>query len=170
MTTEKNEQANLPPLKNEEMLEKPKEEKRVSHEEPKLLNDQKMNELTNDLKRLQAEFQNYKRRVDREKEDMITFANANLITQLLVVVDEFEIALQHVKDKGIEMVYINFLSLLRANGLKEMNDEKFDPYRHEAVKQVEGDEDGRIVEILKKGYVLNGNVIRHALVVVSKKR
>ena len=55
-------------------------------------------------------------------------------------------------------------------GLREMENKTFDPYKHEAVKQIDGEEDGKIVEVLKKGYMLNDMVLRHALVVVSKKR
>ena len=166
----KEKQEELPANKKEELLDTPKEEEKIWHEERKLLPHQKIDELTNDLKRVQAEFQNYKKRVDKEREEMTKIATANIIRQLLTIIDELEIALQHVKDKGIEMVYANLLSLLKSYGLREMENKTFDPYKHEAVKQIEGEEDGKIVEVLKKGYMLNDMVLRHALVVVSKKR
>ncbi len=158
------------PHKKEELLAEPKEEEKIEHKEDKLLPHKKIDELTNDLKRVHAEFQNYKKRVDKEREEITKIATANIIRQLLTIVDELEIALQHVKDKGIEMVYANLLSLLKSYGLREMENKTFDPYKHEAVKQIDGEEDGKIVEILKKGYMLNDMVLRHALVVVSKKR
>lgn len=154
-----------------EMFEKPREQEKISHQEQKLLEHKKqVEELTNDLKRLQAEFENYKRRVEKEKEEMKKQANAEIIKSLLIIVDELEIAIQHVKDKGIEMIHSNLILTLKTYGLHEMNDKKFDPYKHEAIKQVDDAEDGKIVEVLKKGYVLNNSVIRPALVVVSRKK
>ncbi|MFH2106693.1 MAG: nucleotide exchange factor GrpE [Candidatus Micrarchaeota archaeon] len=152
-----------------ELLEKQKEEL-IEHKEQKLLSNKKVDELTNDLKRVMAEFDNYKKRSEKEKFEFARIANAEIIKQLLNVLDELEITMQHVKDKGVEMVYANLVAILKANGLVEMNDKKFDPYKHEAIKQVEGDDEGKIIETIKKGYTLNGVVLRHALVIVSKKK
>jgi molecular chaperone GrpE len=152
-----------------ELLETQKEEL-IAHTEQKLLTNQKVDELTNDLKRVMAEFDNYKKRNERERFEFARIANAEIVKQLLNVLDELEITMQHVKDKGVEMVYANLVAILKSNGLVEMNDKKFDPYKHEAIKQVEENEEGRIVETIKKGYILNGVVLRHALVIVSKKK
>ena len=128
---------------------------------------EKIDELTNDLKRVQAEFENYKKRVEKEKQEFIKLSNALLIKQLLDVLDEMETTSKHVKDKGLEMVYENFIKVLKSQGLEEMKYEKFDPLKHEAIKQAEGQE-GKIIEVVKKGYMINGVVLRHALVIVGK--
>ena len=85
-------------------------------------------ELTEDLQRLQAEFENYKKRVDKEKEDFLKYAKASIIDKLLPVLDSFEIALKNDKDhakfkKGMEMIYAQFFSLLESEGLRPIKAE-----------------------------------------------
>ena len=131
-------------------------------------------ELEEHLKRLQAEFENYKKRIAKENEHLTLNASASLIQKLLPTLEAFEAALSSEKmdketEKGIKMVYESLVDVLKREGLEEMKDEKFDPFRHEVVRQVEGKEDGKIVEVIKKGYLLNGKILRHALVVITKK-
>jgi len=136
--------------------------------------EKKESEIEEQLKRLQAEFENYKKRIAKENEHLTLNASASLIQKLLPTLEAFEAALSSEKmdketEKGIRMVYGSFIDVLEKEGLEEMKDEKFDPFRHEVVRQIEGKEDGKIVEVVKKGYLLNGKILRHALVVITKK-
>ena len=136
-----------------------------------------IDELTDTLKRLQAEFENYKKRVDREKTDFVKFAHANIVAQMLPVLDSFEIALKNIRDKekfveGIKIIFAQFHSILEAEGLKPIKTEweKFDPYKHEVLMKEESDKpEGTILEEFQKGYMLNNKVLRFSKVKVSGK-
>ena len=154
-------------------LPKKEKEKLIKHDEVKELEGpEKVKDLEDRLLRLAADFDNFKKRAEREHGMIKETSNASLLLKILGIMDEFEIALKHEGDnefkKGIEMIYNKMEAILKEEGVEEMNDEKFDPHKHEAVRQVEG-EDGKIVEIVQKGYLLRGKVLRHAKVVVGKK-
>lgn len=164
-------------------MEKDKEnEEKENKTEPKAKkpNDKEIIvELTETLQRLQAEFENYKKRVDKEKEEFVKFANADFIQKLLIVIDTFEIALRHkVEDKerfvkGMEMIYAQLMLILQAEGLRPIDalEKKFDPYIHEVMlKEKSEKEDGIILEELQKGYMLDDRVLRHSKVKVSEKQ
>ncbi|MBI2650360.1 nucleotide exchange factor GrpE [Candidatus Woesearchaeota archaeon] len=138
---------------------------------------QKIDELTDTLKRLQAEFENYKKWNSKEKTEFVKYAHADVISQLLPVLDSFEIALKNTSDKekfveGIKIIYAQFHSILEAEGLKPIKatGEKFDPYRHEVLMKEESDKpEETILEEFQKGYMLNDKVLRHSKVKVSGK-
>ncbi len=130
-------------------------------------------ERLNQLKYLQADFDNYRKRFDKEKRNIIKLANENLIKELLVILDDFERALQqNVVDKeGLRLLYKNFLKILENHGLKKIDaiGEKFDPYYHEAVLREKSNKDDNVIlEELQKGYMLNSKVIRHSKVKVAE--
>src|SRR3989344_1955300 len=116
--------------------------------------DQKIEELTDTLKRLQAEFENYKKRTDKEKTEFVKYAHADMVAKMLPLIDTFEIALKNTNDKekfieGIKIIYAQFYSILEAEGLKPIKatGEKFDPYKHEVLMKEESEkEDGTILE------------------------
>ena len=127
--------------------------------------------------RLMAEFQNFKRRVAREKSDIHAYANEKIVGDLLPVIDNFERAMQTKPENdkfadGIELIYKQFLTVLDKNHVTEIpaKGEKFDPVVHMAVQMmpVEGMESDMVAEVIKKGYKLNDKVIRPAMVVVSQ--
>ena len=136
-----------------------------------------IDELTDTLKRLQAEFENYKKWNTKEKSEFIKYAHANLIAQMLPVLDSFEIALKNTSDKekfveGIKIIYAQLRSMLEAEGLKPIKavGEKFDPYKHEVLMKQESDKpEDTILEEFQKGYMLNDRVIRHSKVKISGK-
>ena len=138
---------------------------------------QKINELTDTLKRLQAEFENYKKRVEKEKVEFTVYAHHDLIEKLLPVLDGFELALKNTSDpqkfiKGIEMICAQLYSVLSSEGLRpiEAVDKKFDPYKHDVLMKAEsGKEDGVVLEEFQKGYMLKDKVLRHSKVKVSGK-
>ena len=141
--------------------------------EPKV---DKIHELTDTLQRLQAEFENYKKRSDKEAQANAKNANARLIGKLLPVLDSFDQALkiEHTDakyKKGMELIHSQLISTLESQGLKVINtkDQKFDPFKHEVlmVKETE-DEDDKIIQELQKGYMLNDIILRHSKVMIAK--
>lgn len=136
-------------------------------------------ELEDRLIRLAAEFDNYKKRVAKEQNQLVKNANENLISKLLESLDNFSRALDSAKNSddikslqsGVELIYSQLMDILTKEGLEEIKavGERFDPHLHEAVLQIESDQpEGTIVDEISKGYKLNGKVIRHSKVVVSK--
>jgi len=138
-------------------------------------------ELEDRLLRLAAEFDNYKKRTAREFENIVKNANENLILDLIDILNNFSRAMeseQNTQDSagfkaGVELIYAQMKNLLNKEGLEEISakGEKFDPALHEAVMQMESDqEEGTILQEVNKGYKLNGKVIRHSQVVVARKK
>jgi len=131
------------------------------------------------LIRLAAEFENYKKRMRREWELQQQKANAELITGILEILDNFDRALETIGDEedhfksGVRLIYTGFMDLLKREGLKEvaMINQPFDPQYHEAVGEVESEEieEGSIAHIVQKGYALNDLLLRAAKVIVTKK-
>jgi molecular chaperone GrpE len=134
-----------------------------------------------DLKRLKAEFENYRKRVLREHTRALELAAEPLVAKLLEVVDEFELALMAAEAKpdferflhGVELVYAKLMDILRSEGLDriEAEDRPFDPERHEALLQAEGEADGEpyVADVLRAGYTLKGRVVRPAGVRVGRR-
>lgn len=130
--------------------------------------------------RAQADFDNFRRRTLKEKEDLAKFASMKLVSDLVPVLDNFERAIAtNTADsatdsfaKGVDMIYRQFLGVLEQEGLAAMNvvGQPFNPELHQAVMQVESDgyEEGIVVEELQKGYTLKERVLRPAMVKVSK--
>jgi molecular chaperone GrpE len=127
--------------------------------------------------RCQADFDNYKKRSEQEKGEVIEFANSALISNLLPITDDLERAFASVPSEldesnwteGVKLIYNKFKAILEAQGLTEIEaeGEPFDPRLHEAVMQQEGEE-GMVVEEIQKGYKFKGKVIRPSLVIVGK--
>jgi molecular chaperone GrpE len=124
-----------------------------------------------------ADFQNYKRRVEQEREENLRFANAAMIMNILPLMDDLERALQNVDARfagltwldGIILIHRKFQALLEMSGVTEIeaDAQDFDPNVHEAVMFGEG-EDGKVIGVVQKGYKLGGRVLRPAMVVVGK--
>lgn len=137
-------------------------------------------ELQERLLRQAAELENFKKRIAREKEDSIRYANEGLIKDLLPILDNLERAVDHAQGggngkpllDGVELVLKDFLETLGKHGVKQVSarGEKFDPEKHEAIAQVEseGHEPKAVVEEYHKGYYLLGRLLRPALVSVAK--
>src|SRR3990172_12604392 len=134
-------------------------------------------DYTDHLKRLQAEFENYCKRVEKERKEVVGAASEKLVVKLLLVIDDFERALAQLKDtpeqtrKGIEMIFKNLHKILHEEQVAPIKSvgEKLDPYKHEVLLQAESEQpDDIILEELQKGYTMNGKVIRYAKVKISK--
>ena len=127
--------------------------------------------------RAQADFVNYKRRTEQERNEMVMLASATLMLNLLPVLDDLERALDNVSEKlsglawvdGIVLIYRKLKATLEGNGLSEIKalGETFDPNFHEAALYVDGEE-GKVIEELQKGYMLHDRVLRPAMVKVGK--
>ena len=136
----------------------------------------KADEYLDMARRVQADFDNYRKRSQKEKEDYKAFATADLLSDLLTIVDDLDRALEHNKDDndfvtGVKSVRKNLMKVLESKGLKEIDTSgKFDPNYHEAFGMVEADTDGDIAEVFQKGYRLGNKVLRYSKVKVTKKR
>jgi len=129
--------------------------------------------------RAQADFINYKRRVEQERNEATKFANAMLVLNLLPVLDDLERALENVSTKlagltwveGIRLIYRKLQAVLQGHGLIEIKalGQPFDPNLHEAVLYGEGEE-GMVIEELQKGYMLHDRVLRPTMVKVGRSK
>jgi len=142
---------------------------------------EKAEECLDRLLRLQADFDNYKKRLDKDRIEFIKFANEEILIDILKIVDDFERAVEAGKSKhdfdvlyeGIEMIYKDMKEFLRQKGVEEIDakGKPFNPHEHEAMMQEETDEhpEGHVSEEFQKGYMLNGRIVRPAKVKVSKR-
>lgn len=136
------------------------------------------NEFDNRYKRLQADFDNFRRRTNQEKEQLSGFVKGNVLADLLPVLDNFERAVQSPAEgdaktflNGFVMIHQNLMATLQKHGLApiEAVGQPFDPNLHQAIMRVETDEypEDTVVEVLQTGYTVDGRCIRPAMVKVS---
>jgi molecular chaperone GrpE len=139
-----------------------------------------LQEMNDKYIRLYAEFDNYRKRVNKDREELIKYANEGIIYQLLPVIDNLEMALKHSNDstssglvQGVENTLREFLRTLEKYGLTpiEAVNKPFDPSLHEAMCVIERKdiEDNLVVEEFRKGYIFKEKVLRPSLVSVSKR-
>jgi len=144
--------------------------------------DREAEEYLDHLKRLKAEFENYKKRMVKERQQIVTWAIEDLIKEFLPVLDDLERAIDSASIsqdfssliQGIKMVYDHFKQLLKKKGLEEISSqgEEFDPNLHEAIMRIESDEhpDNVVVEEMRKGYKFKDRVLRPAMVKVNRRK
>jgi molecular chaperone GrpE len=141
----------------------------------------KYKELNDSYLRLMAEFDNYRKRTLREKADLIKSGGESALTGLLPVIDDFERALDHIRNtgdltaviQGIELIYNKFISYLSQQGVKpiEAAGKPFDTAQFEAIATIPAPDEnlkGKVLDCVQTGYVLYEKVIRHAKVVVGE--
>lgn len=137
----------------------------------------KVNELEAQLKRAVADYHNLEKRVSEGRSELTNFVGAELIRRLLPVLDHLDTALGGISEdekqsgwvRGVELAVKEFKQVLESEGLEEIHAEgEFNPALHEAVDTKVG-EDNKILEVVRKGYTLNGKVLRPAQVVVGRK-
>ena len=155
-------------IKQEEKLEKKHETKSAKEKE--------LEELTDRYKRVLAEFENYKKRSQKERESLYNSILADVVETMLPVLDNLENAAKvETKDedykKGIELVLKQFKDVLKSKGVEEIKTvgETFDPELHEAVSSIQDENLGEkeIAQEYRKGYKIGSKVIRHSMVVVA---
>jgi molecular chaperone GrpE len=137
-------------------------------------------EYLDTLRRVQAEFENYRKRVIKEQTALVDRATEGLVEKLLPVLDSFDLALKNVDAvdseeidnvrKGVELVYAELFGVLEKAGLSRVEAEgkPFDPNEHEAVMQEDGDGEPVVDDVLRTGYTLKGRVLRPAMVKVTR--
>ncbi len=142
---------------------------------------EKLAEITDKHLRLQAEFDNFRKRTMKEKADLIKWGGESVLINILPVVDDFERALISLKDvpdddagkKGTQLIYNKFSEFLKQNNIKEIEaiNQDFDVDMHEAITKIPAPDEklkGKVVDVLQKGYLLNDKVIRFAKVVIGE--
>lgn len=131
--------------------------------------------------RLQAEFDNYRKRTLKERMELLKTASESLLVNILPVIDDFDRAIQmldiveeenHVKE-GVHLIYNKFKDFLKQNGVREIEakEKDFDTDLHEAITKIPAPTEelkGKIVDVVQKGYLLNDKVIRHSKVVIGE--
>ncbi len=134
---------------------------------------EKITELTTTCQHLQADFENYRKRVERDQQMYKTQAKKDMVQKLTLLLDNFELALRNAPTgdfaKGVELIYAQLLTLLEAEGLKIIETKAFDPKLHEPLLTEKSDKKtGTILEVLQNGYTLDGIVIRTAKVKLAQ--
>ena len=159
-----------------EQLDEAAEEEQRVEEDPLAAAEAKAQQHLDDLKRLAADFDNYRKRVAREQEALSTRAAERLVKELLPIVDDLERALEAAEEheeakleEGVRLVQRQLASVLEREGLAEIETNgKFDPHVHEALlSQPSEAEEGLVIEVLQKGYRLGDRVLRPARVIVA---
>jgi len=143
----------------------------------------KVKEFWDRIVRLQADFENIRKRQEREKQDFFKYASEGIISELLVVLDDLERAVELASTKhqdlsaflkGVEMILAHLYEMLKDHGVRpiEAEGKKFDPNYHEAMMQIDNNDlpEHTVVQELQKGYMLNDRILRTAKVKVSKKQ
>lgn len=139
---------------------------------------EQIDELNAKVLRLTADYDNYRKRAQREKTDVRQYANQDLLEKLLPVLDNFEMAITAVKNAdpsirdGVQMIYDQLLGVLTGEGVEPIDaiGEQFDPNLHEAISQEESTEaeEGKVLQQVQRGFKLNDRLVRPARVVVAK--
>lgn len=137
-------------------------------------------ELKKELLYQRAEFDNFRKRTEKRYRELLEYANEPLVKDLLPVLDDLERGLEHAREaggdsvasllEGLGHVVSKLQDALTRHGVEGVpaHGERFDPHVHEALLQVPGEEDNRVAQVLEKGYVLKGRLLRPARVAVSK--
>lgn len=165
------------------MADKTEKTKNVEGPDSAAKKELSVEELTELLKRTQANFENYRKQMQTYLEDMKKMSAKDLIMQLLPVIDNFELALKSATMKsadqaqgnqefihGMKLIHSQLLQLLQLNNVSAMEtkDKSFDPYLHEALMKVASDmPENKIMEEFQKGFMMHGKVLRHAKVKIS---
>ena len=167
---------------NEKQQEENQDEAGGNKEEEKIIElETKFNELSDKHLRLQAEFNNYRKRTIKEKSELIKSGGEDVLKGILPVIDDFERAIDSMKEiddddagkQGTLLIYSKFKDFLKQNNVKEIEalHQDFDVDHHEALTKIPAPEKklkGKVVDVVQKGYTLNDKVIRFAKVVVGE--
>jgi molecular chaperone GrpE len=150
-----------------------KDQESIMHQNEELKN--QYVDIKNTLQRVYAEFQNYKKRTDEDKQRLVELSNEDLLKKILPVVDSLELALSHKKQdddfsRGIELIHAQLIQVLEDEGVRRiLSNGKFDPKLHEVLMTENSQkEEGVILDEIQKGYFLGNKILRHAKVKIAK--
>jgi molecular chaperone GrpE len=166
------------PVTSRDESGEPSGEEDPANEEERIVDDQPEQSGEDYLalaQRVQADFENYRKRMVRETAAAGERARSGLVRELLPIVDNLERALASAEDgeqhlaEGVRLVHSELIAVLERNGVEQFNPEgdKFDPAEHEALSVKNGGEPGVVLEVVERGYRSNGTILRPARVVVS---
>lgn len=148
-----------------------KTKKDTSSQSVKNLNQlqEQVNVLNDRLARSLADYANLEKRVESQRQLFVTLATTAIVTQMIEVLDDFNLAYQHLSDPGLKIALDKFISVLKSEGVEEIitANQEFDPQTMECIEIVEG-KNNYVILVKKPGYKLNGHVIRPAQVAVGK--
>jgi len=166
---------------NEEQTHQKMKSKKDKHEVQLQELGEKLAEITDKHLRLQAEFDNFRKRTMKEKAELIKSGGESVLVNIIPVVDDFERALNLMKDipdedagkKGTQLIYNKFSEFLKQNNIKEIDalNQDFDVDLHEAITKIPAPNKnlkGKVVDVVQKGYTLNDKVIRFAKVIIGE--
>jgi molecular chaperone GrpE len=181
MAEEENELNNQQDVVNDQNTVEKNQNDTVAEDNQEPTQEEKYAELNDRFIRLYAEFDNFRKRSNKEKVDLISSANAGILVDLLPVLDDFERAIQsnetaqdlEVIKEGFSLIFNKFRSILDGKGLKPMDakGQPFDSELHEAIANVPAtseEQKGKVIDDVEKGYYLHDKVIRFAKVVVGQ--
>lgn len=178
---ESNKQSTQDELEQDNVQNNSEQEETVVEEKKEKTPEEKYNELNDKYLRLYSEFDNFRRRTAKERIDLFKNASADILSELLPVLDDFDRAVAAMNNstdiktlsEGVKLVHNKFNSILTSKGLKEFDavGKEFDPDFHEAVTKIPAPSKklrGKVVDVIEKGYMLNDKVLRYAKVVVGE--
>jgi molecular chaperone GrpE len=178
---EENDHENESSRKDEDHQRKSRKIKKDKASEQIEMLEKSLEQKNDQLLRLQAEFDNYRKRTLKEKMELIKSAGENILNNILPIIDDFERAMKAmenatevgpVKD-GVDLIYKRFSDFLKTNGVKEIDakEKDFDTDLHEAITKIPSPSEelkGKVVDVIQKGYTLNDKVIRFSKVVIGE--
>ncbi|SHE96089.1 molecular chaperone GrpE [Mariniphaga anaerophila] len=181
-TPDNNEETKMSEKAASKEKEEKKKKSKMDKKEVKIAElEEKLKDLSDKHLRLQAEFDNFRKRTLREKTDLIKSGGESVLTGILPVVDDFERAIQALSNlpeedagkQGTMLIYSKFKDFLKQNNVNEIAalHQDFDVDHHEAITKIPAPEEklkGKVVDVIQKGYTLNDKVIRYAKVVVGE--
>jgi len=171
-------------IKNEEPIVENTEEKVEEVQVEEVQIDplvQQFDEMRNKYLRLSAEFDNYRKRTLKEKEDILKYSSETVLRDLLNVVDDFDIAIKNIETAtdidavkaGVNIISNKFNTFLKSKGISKIDDigQEFNTDLHDAITKIPVDNDeqrGKIVDVIKNGYMIHDKVIRHSKVIIGE--
>jgi len=152
-----------------------KSEKKLECEKKLEESEAKAQEYLDMARRVQAEFENFRKRSMKENEEFKKFATADIASDILTIADDLERALAHADPEselahGVNAIHSNLMKLLQTRGITEIDASgQFDPNYHEALCICDGDSDNKITEVFQKGYRMDSRILRYSKVKVTRK-
>ncbi len=147
------------------------ENEQVENNQPELTLEEKLAQSEDRYVRLYAEFENYKKRVIKDKEEIRFNAKVSMVTPILDLDNDISIAIKNIKDEntkeGVQLIANKLESFLKSQGIESIQTETYDEDLHEVISVVETGE-SKILDVIGKGYMLNGKAFRHPKIVLSK--
>jgi molecular chaperone GrpE len=172
--TEKEEEKKQEELENQELQGAEEQQPEAETTEADKVQEmgEKLAELNDKYLRLYSEYENYRKRTNIEKADLLLNGSKEMMKAILPVIDDFERALAATQDEGVLLIYNKMMKILEQKGLKsmEVKGAKFDENLHEAITRIPAADEaqkGMVVDVVEKGYYLNDKVLRYAKVVVA---